>query len=55
MATLGQLRSKFFQKTLTLAFEANSAFSLENETKIMKVAHNARHKQHQQFHSHIGI
>ena len=31
----------FFQKTLILAFEANSALSLENETKIVKFIHSA--------------
>ena len=35
----GPLRLKFFQKTLTLAFEANSALPRENETKIVKVTH----------------
>ena len=29
----------FFQKTLILAFEVNSAFSCENETKIVKITH----------------
>ena len=28
-----------FQKTLILAFEANSALSHENETKIVKITH----------------
>ena len=35
----GPLSSKFFQKRLTLASEANSAFCCENETKIMKITH----------------
>ena len=35
------LPSKKFQKTLILAFEANSALSLENETKIVKITHSA--------------
>ena len=34
---LGPLRSKKFQTTLILAFEANSALSRENETKIVKI------------------
>ena len=29
------------QKTLILAFEANSALSHENETKIVKITHSA--------------
>ena len=33
------LHSKFFQKTLILAIEANSALSRENETKIVKITH----------------
>ena len=33
LAPSGPLRSNFFQKTLILAFEANSAVSRENETK----------------------
>ena len=33
------LRLKKFQKTLILAFEANSALSRENETKIVKITH----------------
>ena len=33
------LHSIFFQKTLILAFEANSALSRENETKIEKITH----------------
>ena len=37
----GPLRSKKFQKTLILAFEANSALSRENETKIVKITHSA--------------
>ena len=32
---------KKFQKTLILAFEANSALSSENETKIVKITHSA--------------
>ena len=40
--TPGPLRSKKFQKTLILAFEANSAaLSRENETKIVKITHSA--------------
>ena len=35
------LRSKKFQKTLISAFEANSALSHENETKIVKITHSA--------------
>ena len=35
------LRSKKFQTTLILAFEANSALSQENETKIVKITHSA--------------
>ena len=35
------LHSKFFQKTLILDYEANSAFSRENETKIVKIKHSA--------------
>ena len=30
-----------FQKTLILAFEANSALSRKNETKIVKITHSA--------------
>ena len=30
---------KIFQKTLILAFEASSALSRENETKIVKITH----------------
>ena len=30
-----------FQTTLILAFEANSALSCENETKIVKITHSA--------------
>ena len=41
LAPSGPLRSKFFQKTLILAFEANSALSRENETKIVKITHSA--------------
>ena len=37
----GPLHSKKFQKMLILAFEANSALSRENETKIMKITHSA--------------
>ena len=36
---LESLHLNFFQKTLILAFEANSALSRENETKIMKITH----------------
>ena len=39
----GPLCSKFFQKTLILAFEANGALSYENETKIVKITHCAQH------------
>ena len=42
LAPSGPLRSNFFQKTLILAFVANSALSFENETKIVKIAHSAR-------------
>ena len=38
----GTLRSKKFQTTLILAFEANSALSHKNETKIVKITHSAR-------------
>ena len=41
LAPSGPLRSKKFQKTLILAFEANSALSHENETKIVKITHSA--------------
>ena len=41
LAPLGPLRLKFFQKELILAFEANSALSRENETKIVKITHSA--------------
>ena len=41
LAPSGPLRSKKFQKTLILAFEANSALSYENETKIVKITHSA--------------
>ena len=37
----GTLRSKKFQKTLILAFGANSALSRENKTKIVKITHSA--------------
>ena len=33
------LRPHFIRKTLILAFEANSALSRENETKIGKITH----------------
>ena len=39
LAPSGPLCSKKFQKTLILAFEANSALSRENETKIVKITH----------------
>ena len=42
LAPSGQLRSKKFQKTLILAFEANNALSRENETKIVKITHSAQ-------------
>ena len=32
---------KFFLKALILAFEANSALSRENETKILKITYSA--------------
>ena len=35
----GLLHSKKFQKTLILAFVANSALSRQNETKIVKITH----------------
>ena len=35
------LRWKFFQKTLILAFEANSILSRKYETKIVKITHSA--------------
>ena len=35
------LHSENFQKTLILAFEANSVLSHENETKIVKITHSA--------------
>ena len=35
------LRLKIFQTTLILAFEANSALSRENETKIGKITHSS--------------
>ena len=35
------LRSKKFQKPLILAFEAASALSHKNETKIVKITHSA--------------
>ena len=31
-----------FKKTLSLAFEANSALSRENETKIVKITHSVK-------------
>ena len=45
LAHSGPLRSKKFQKTLILAFEANSALSCENKTKIVKITHSAMHRQ----------
>ena len=36
-----QRSEKIFQKTLILAFEANSALSHENKTKIVKITHSA--------------
>ena len=36
-----------FQKTLILAFEANSALSFENETKIVKITHSVAHNLHE--------
>ena len=39
LAPSGVLRLKIFQKTMILAFEANSALSRENETKIVKITH----------------
>ena len=41
LAPFGLLHSKKFPKTLILAFEANSALSRENETKIVKITHSA--------------
>ena len=38
---LGAAPFKKFQKTLILAFEANSALSRKNETKIVKITHSA--------------
>ena len=38
LAPSGPLHSKKFQ-TLILAFDANSALSCENETKIVKITH----------------
>ena len=35
----GSLHLNFFQKMLSLAFEANSALFRENETKIVKITH----------------
>ena len=37
----GTLHSKKFQTMLILAFEANSALSRKNETKIVKITHSA--------------
>jgi hypothetical protein len=42
LATSVLLRSKKNQTMLILAFEANSALSRENETKIVKIIHSAR-------------
>ena len=39
--TLGCSVRIFFQQTLILAFEANSALSHKNETKIVKITHSA--------------
>ena len=41
LAPSGRSVDKFFQKTLILAFKANSALSHENETKIVKITHSA--------------
>ena len=41
LAPLEPLRSKKFQTTLILAFEANSALPRENETKDVKITHSA--------------
>ena len=41
LTLLGPLRSKKFQTTLILAFEANSALSHENDTKIVKITQRA--------------
>ena len=38
----GPLCLKEFQTTWILAFEANSALSRENETKIVKITHSAK-------------
>ena len=37
-----KIKIKFFEKTLILSFEANSALSHENETKIVKITHSAK-------------
>ena len=42
MAPSGPIRSKKFQTTLILAFEANSALSSENEIKIVKIIHSEK-------------
>ena len=39
---VGPLYLKKFQTALILAFEANSALSCENETKIVKITHSAQ-------------
>ena len=39
LAPSDPIRLKKFQKTLILAFEANSTLSRENETKIVKITH----------------
>ena len=44
------LHSKKFQTTLILAFEANSALSRKNETKIVKIIHSAPYKCSTLFH-----
>ena len=42
LAPSGPLHSKKFQKTLILAFEANSALSHENQTEIVKIKHSSQ-------------
>ena len=52
---LGILHSKKFQKTLILAFEASSALSRENETKIVKFTHSAQDDLQSEFTVHSGL
>ena len=49
LAPSGPLHSKKFQKMLILAFEANSALSRENETKIVKITHSAWSQQEKNY------